>query len=323
MLFPAAGWERVRGRIAAGTVEPALFTADGAVVVHGREIGIDEAGIDAAWFGLDLFPAGQDEVFLATLLHSPSLRWMQSGRTGYDHPAFAALARRGVRLSISNGPAPAIAEYVMANVLDLFQRGRERRAAQAAAQWTMLPFREVAGSRWVCLGFGAIGRETARRARAFGGHVTGVRRSGGEDSQADAMVRPNEQHHALARADVVVLAVPLTAETENAYGEAFFAAIKPGALFVNVGRGPLVDEDALRVALDTGILSHAVLDVARAEPLPPGAWQWMHPKVTVTGHTAGVGSGLIERTDALLVENLRRYVAGERLLQELGPEVFA
>src|SRR5690606_16430312 len=115
----------------------------------------------------------------------PGLQWLQSGTAGLDNPAFARLSARGTRLTSSDAPAASIAELVLASVLDHYQRGPERRAAQAQAVWRPLPFREIARSNWLIIGFGAIGREVGQRARAFGAHVTGIRRSGGTEPAAD------------------------------------------------------------------------------------------------------------------------------------------
>lgn len=324
MLFGVDGWARVEARVRAVCpgIDPYLYGHDGVVMHDGEPLAAGAQLPDTAWFGPELFARGQDEDFLALMVAHPGLVWMQSGRAGFDHPAFRKLHEKGVRLSMSKAPAAAIGEYVLAAVFDHFQRGPERRAAQAEGRWQQLPFREVAGSRWLLVGFGEIGREVAVRARAMGAHVTGVRRSGGADAVADAMVTPDAMGEALAAADVVVLSVPLTAANDGAYGAAFLAGMKPGALFINVGRGQLLDEDALRAALDGGRPGHAVLDVTRVEPLPAGEWHWTHPRVTLTAHTSALGSGLMGRTYDLLVENIRRYVRDEPLLHELSERDF-
>ncbi|WP_439533791.1 NAD(P)-dependent oxidoreductase [Polymorphobacter sp.] len=325
MLVSADGWERVRGALdAAGlAVDPYILEHDDRVTHHGEPLPPGAPLPPTSWFGPELFPRGQDEAFLALMLGNPNLQWMQSGRAGFDHPAFRKLFDKGVRLSMSKAPAAAIGEYVLAAVLDHFQRGPERRAAQVAERWQAFPFREVAGSRWLLVGYGEIGREVAVRARALGAHITGVRRSGGSDADTDAMVTPDTMAEALAEADVVVLSVPLTATNDGSFGAPFFAGMKKDALFINVGRGQLLDEPALAAALDSSTPGHAVLDVTRIEPLPAGAWQWRHPRVTLTAHTSAIGSGLIARTDALLVENVRRYVGGAPLLHELSARDFA
>ncbi|WP_156680992.1 NAD(P)-dependent oxidoreductase [Sphingomonas profundi] len=324
ILIAETGFARVAPRLAeAGiTVDPVFFVDRERVSYRRALMPATQAAPTGAWFSLDLFVQKQEEAFLDTVCATPSLRFMQSGRAGYDDPAFVTLARNGVELAMSKGPAPAIAEYVLSHVLDRFQRGPERRAAQAAGEWRQMMFREVQGSTWLLVGFGAIGREIAVRARALGVTIVGVRRSGGSDADADRIVTPETIGPELAAADVVVLSVPLTAESTRAYGATFFAGAKPGALFLNVGRGPLIDDDALKAALDSGHLSHAVLDVTQVEPLPPGEWQWRHPRVTLTAHTSGVGSGLLKRTDDIFVENLRRYRDGAPLLHRIDPALL-
>ena len=176
--------------------------------------------------------------------------------------------RAGIRLTKSDAQAPAIAEYVLAHALARLHPIAEQRAAQDARDWRRVEFREVADTRWLLVGFGAIGREVAARLRPFGAHVMAVRRHPAPDPLADAVIGPDAVASALPETDVIVLAAPLTAETEGMVDAGFLAAAKPGALLVNVARGGLVDEDALRAALD-GELGHAVLDVFDEEPLPP------------------------------------------------------
>ncbi len=100
---------------------------------------------------------------------------------------------------------------------------------------------------------------------------------------------------------------------------AFFQALKPGAILLNIGRGGLVDEDALKAGLDRDQPAHAVLDVFQTEPLPADSWFWDHPKVRVSAHTSNSGDGNLGRGDALFLENLRRYLAKEPLLNEADP----
>ena len=123
---------------------------------------------------------------------------------------------------------------------------------------------------------------------------------------------------ATQRTDVVVLSLPLNANTANMVDAAFLAAMKPGSVLVNVGRGGLVDEAALLAALDAGKPEHAILDVFQTEPLPAESRFWSHPRVTATPHASPMGSGLQARSDALFVDNLTRYLAGEPLLNEVS-----
>ena len=176
------------------------------------------------------------------------------------------------------------------------------------------------GTHWVVIGFGAIGAGVGRIARGFGARVTGVRRSQASDAQADAIAALGDLPRLLPDADVVVLTCPLTPQTRNLADAGFLAAMKPGSVLVNIGRGGLVDEDALLAALDRGIPEHAVLDVFQTEPLPPESPFWSHPRVFVTPHNSGVTDGQAARIDAAFVENLGRYVRGEPLLHEEDPK---
>ncbi len=325
IILPRDAYERIWPIITASSLplSPVIFEHDNTLSVDNNFVPPTESTAEIAWFSPELFARGQDDLFLEMLASLPDLRWMQSGRSGFDHPGMRFLVDKGIRITLSKAPAPSIGEYVIGAVLDRFQRGPERRAAQADHFWRPLPFKEVSGSKWLLVGYGDIGREVAVRARALGAHVTGVRRSGGEDANVDALVTPAAIAPHLREADVVVLSVPLTRENDGAYGAEFFAAMGDGTLFVNVGRGQLIDEAALRVALDAGRPSHAVLDVTRVEPLPADAWHWDHPQVTLTAHLSALGSGLIARTDAILVENLERYMKGEPLRHELSAADFA
>jgi phosphoglycerate dehydrogenase-like enzyme len=169
------------------------------------------------------------------------------------------------------------------------------------------------------VGFGAIGQAVARRVRAFEGQVIGVRRREGADPLADRMLEPHQVLAALPEADVVVLSLPLTAQTTALAGQQFFSAMKPGSVLVNVGRGGLVDEAALLLALDGDAPGHVLLDVFQTEPLPEASAFWSHPKVAVTPHAAARGSGRDARGDALFLDNLGRCLRGEPLLNEANP----
>jgi len=118
---------------------------------------------------------------------------------------------------------------------------------------------------------------------------------------------------------VVVLAAPLNADTEGLADAAFFAAMKPGSMLVNVGRGALADEAALLAALAKGVPEHAVLDVFAAEPLPRDSPFWDHPRVTVSAHASAFGDGQAARNDAIFLENLRRRLTGAALLYAADP----
>jgi len=267
----------------------------------------------------DSMSGGGQRALVTSLLKSNQLMWVHTGAAGLDHPIWAQLVDKGALLTTGHGQAPCIAEYVLAEVLGQFQRLSERRAEQAARRWTRLPFREIAGTRWLIVGFGAIGEGVAERAKAFGARIDGVRRSGAPSPLAERMGVLSETKSLLPDADVVVLAAPLNQETRHMADAAFFAAMKPGSVLVNVGRGDLVDEPALLAALDAGAPEHAILDVFHDEPLKDDSPFWDHPKVSLTPHASAFGSGQAARNDAMFVENLRRRLAGEAMLYEADP----
>lgn len=301
-------------------VEPVVMSPDSALTLHGQPIAIEDAAPEIAWATHDAWmgPAARD--YSRAMLKAGSLKWIQSAAAGFDHPIFGQLVARGVRLTTSHGQAVGMADYVLWGVLDHLQRGPERRAAQADAEWQRLPFRDLEGRHWLVIGFGAIGQGVARRARAFGSKVTGVRRNPAAHPDADAIAAQADIPGLLPSADVVVLSLPLTQETRHIVDAGFLAAMKPGCVLVNVGRGGLVDEPALLAALDKGVPEHALLDVFETEPLPKESPFWGHPRVTLTAHASGISDGAAGRNDQLFLENLKRYLAGEPLISEADPK---
>jgi phosphoglycerate dehydrogenase-like enzyme len=258
-----------------------------------------------------------DTEFINGLLASEALRWVQSAGAGYDTWHFQQLLANGVRLTTAHVNNVPIAEFVMREVMDRFQRADRWRAAAAEHRWEHHEWREVYGSTWLVIGLGAIGSAVAERAQAFGCTVLGVRRSPAGTEPVDEMLDPGQVMAALPRADVVVLTLPATDETRNLVSDDFLAAMRPDAVLVNVARGSIVDEAALVRALDAGRPDFAVLDVVSEEPLPPDHPLWSHPKVVVTPHTSSGGHGRFARGADLFAENLRRYRAGEPLLHEV------
>ncbi|MDY6984079.1 MAG: NAD(P)-dependent oxidoreductase, partial [Pseudomonadota bacterium] len=191
-------------------------------------------------------------------------------------------------------------------------------AAQQVKEWKHRGFREIMGSRWLFVGFGEIGRETAARAKAFGAHITAVRRNANGEGLADVVVTQQQLNDVLPQADVVVLACASNASTRDIANAGFFAAMKEGAVLVNIARGDLVVESALKDALDKGIPAHAILDVFNEEPPAADSWVWTHPRVTLTPHTSNAGTGMRTRSEANFFGNLERIVKGSPLLNRVG-----
>ena len=315
-----APFDRIAGRLAAMApdLDVVVLEPDGGLTLRGEAFDATSLAPDIWWLTLDAF-GKQAEDYFGRLTASPDARWVQTVFAGVENPMFKPLAREGLLVTNSSAQAPAIAEYVTIHALSLLHPIAEQQAHQAAHAWKRVNFREVGQTRWLIIGFGHIGREIAARARAFGAHVETVRRSPSAEGLADAVSTIAELPSRLPDADVVVLACALNDETRDLAGPAFFAAMKPGSILINIGRGGLVDEDALRAALDEDKPAHAVLDVFKTEPLPADSWFWDHPKVRVTPHASNRGELTGERGDALFLENLRLYLAGEPLRNQVRP----
>ena len=182
-----------------------------------------------------------------------------------------------------------------------------------------LPLATLEDSTVAILGYGGIGRETARRAKAFGAKVIAIARSARDDEFADAIVPSSDLHSVLARADSLVVTAALTEQTKGMIDAAALAAMKPGGILVNIARGGIVDTPALVDALMSGHLAGAGLDVTDPEPPLPDDPLWSCPNLIVTPHVSGMGSPAVRRRiGALVMENLGRFLAGETLLHRVA-----
>jgi phosphoglycerate dehydrogenase-like enzyme len=285
---------------------------DGSLALGGEPVDARDAAPEVAWATSDIYQSRILRPFFGMVRHAGSMRWFQSAAAGTDHPIFAEIVARGVRLTNSHVTAEPIAEYVLRAVLDVFQDAGRWRDAQAARRWEVHDFREVNGSTWLIIGYGHIGSAIGERARAFGADVVGVRRTPGPHT-----VTPDRIAEVLPAADVVVLAAPATDQTSGLVDATFLAAMQERSVLVNIARGALVDEDALLAALDRGVPDAAILDVTATEPLPADSPLWDHPGVVLTPHSSALGDGRFERAADTFADNLARYVRGEPLVNEI------
>jgi D-2-hydroxyacid dehydrogenase (NADP+) len=253
----------------------------------------------------------------------PKLRFVQSYSAGtdqYDKPQFA---KHSVRLASAQGANErAVAEHAIALILALTRQLHLARDNQHARLWRgMIGDRahreqELGGKTLAIVGLGRIGIRLAGLARAFDMRVIGVRRTARpEPVLADKVVAQADLARALAEADVVALTCPLTAETEGLIGAAALAALKPGALLINVARGKVVDEAALIAALADGRVRAAALDCSPEEPLPAESVFWALPNVLITPHTAGETERYEKNVVDILVDNIERLLRGETTLR--------
>ena len=321
LLLSAAALDRVKDRIApfAGDLDIVTISGPDSFQRNGQDIDVDAVDPEIVWSTLDAYAGGLLGALVGRTLQGTKTQWMQTFNAGLDAPIFKSIIAKGVRITKSNAQAVAIAEYVVGNAISLILPIDRQRELQAEKSWKPTPYREVSQTRWVLVGYGSIGHAIAQRIKPFGVHLTVVRRSVAPDDLADAVVGMDALAGLLPQTDVVVLAPALTDETRNMCDAAFFAAMKPGSILINIGRGGLVDEDALKVGLETDQPAHAVLDVFQTEPLPADHWIWDHPKVRVTAHTSNSGHGTAGRGDDLFVANLQKFLAGDPLLNEATP----
>ena len=294
-------------------VAPVVLHNDGEFRDADGNILLKDVSFTVAYGTPDVWFSPLAQVFVQSCLQASDLQYFQSSAAGIEHPVLQALREKAGMYASSHEQSEAIAEWVLWAGLDWFQGGPARRVAQAGKNWGRIEFTEIADTHWAIVGFGAIGQATARRLRALGAKVTGVRRTPGDHEHADEMVQPADLVGKLEQMDTVLLCCPLTDETTGMADAAFFKAMKPEALFANVGRGGLVDEAAMLAALDAGEFGYAALDVVVEEPLPEESPIWSHPKITLTSHLAADTLGSARRTDKFMLSNLDRFLAGEPL----------
>ncbi len=253
----------------------------------------------------------------------PNLRWVQSIGAGVEQFAKAGVAADGVRLTNASGiGAKSISEFVIARILQVWKRFPESDALQRDGLWKQTYGRTFSGSVVGIVGLGHIGVAVAERARALGARVLGSKRSAkpGDTSPAtDALYPATEMHAMLGECDVVVIAAPATPETRHLIDAKALAAIKPGAMIVNVARGSLVDEAALLAALDAGQIEWAALDVFETEPLPQESRFWTHPRVLLTAHSAPSVDRYMDDVFEIVHENVGRWLRGAPFINELDP----
>jgi glyoxylate/hydroxypyruvate reductase len=236
------------------------------------------------------------------------LTWLQAMGAGVDWALVPELPPRVVVTRAPGVFGPWMAEYVLGWCAFVTQRVETYRAAQREHRWvdTVLPGR-LRGSTMLVVGLGDIGRTIARQARALGMRVLGVSRRGTPVRGVERVYRTRDLRAALARADWVVLAVPLTPRTRGLLGAVELAAMKPSAWLVNVARGAIVDEAALLDALERRAIAGAILDVFATEPLPPTHRFWDLDNVVVTPHISGPSTP--EEIAPVFADNLKRYLA--------------
>jgi phosphoglycerate dehydrogenase-like enzyme len=278
--------------------------------------------IETAFFSGDVFP-DYSRQFFSAVRKAPRLAWLHVFNVGVDHPIYAEMLGRGVRLTTSAGSATEpIAHTAIAGLLMLARNFPRWLDDQREHKWNpMRPPdvpRDLSAQTAVILGLGNIGAEIARLARALGLKVIGVRRSALDTAPfVDELRTPAQLAAILPGADWLIIAAPLTEETRGLVSADLLALLPSHARLINVARGEIVDEQALIEALRSGRLAGAYLDVFEREPLPEDSPLWGMPNVIVTPHNSAVASGNDARVYEIFMDNLGRWHRGEPLLNEV------
>jgi D-2-hydroxyacid dehydrogenase (NADP+) len=284
----------------------------------------DYAGLDAELPDTDIFVGWSlrpEQVRMAR-----KLKWIHSTAAGVNQLMFSELRESHIVITNASGVhAITMAEHALGMLIAMARHFPDVVRHQLRRHWSQqdlwdAPLRphELYGQTLLIVGFGAIGRELARRVQPLGMKVWAVTRSGkGDRKLAERILAAKRLDEALPKADFVVLAAPETPETLQMIGAKQFGAMKRTAFFVNVARGTLVDEAALIEALRGRKIAGAALDVTQTEPLPSDSPLWTLENVFLTPHISGVSEQMWPRQAKLLIENLERWFGGRALLNRV------
>ncbi|TRD12234.1 D-2-hydroxyacid dehydrogenase [Erythrobacter insulae] len=289
-------------------------------------------GLDVRWFvtkeeALEVVPEAEigwfdmyeKDAMADTLRAATNLKWLNSIYAGLDFLPMDVLIDRGI--TVTNGAginAITIAEYVVMGMLNMAKGYREVVRAQERHEWLLDSpgKRELAGSKALLLGYGAIGKLIKPRLDAFDVDVTVVRRSGGE-----GILTPDEWRAKLGEFDWIILAVPATAETDGMIGADELAAMKSDAVIVNIARGAVIDQPALVSAIEAKKIGGAFLDVTTPEPLPQDHPLWAMDNVHISMHLSGRAQDkMFIRSAERFLGNLDKYLRGEPVAPVFDPQ---
>ncbi|MCH2171396.1 D-2-hydroxyacid dehydrogenase [Myxococcota bacterium] len=257
---------------------------------------------------------------------APQLRWIQGMGAGVEQFARAGVTSERVRLTNASGLASAsMAEFVIGRLLAFWKRFPEQAELQKRHEYTQTYGRTFSGSTVGIVGFGSIGREVAKRARALGCRVVGVRRShepGQTSPHADILYGVDGLHELLEQSDAVIVSAPATEETRHLISAKELACMQRGTILVNVARGSLLDEAALTRSLMDGHLGGAALDVFEQEPLPPDSPLWDLPNVLLSAHSSVSTDRYVDDAFELFLDNLGRYASAQPLRNQVDMDAL-
>ncbi|HVD30955.1 MAG TPA: D-2-hydroxyacid dehydrogenase [Methylomirabilota bacterium] len=258
------------------------------------------------------FPSGHYRDLPAV---APRLRWLQSTSAGIGQMVKrVGLDQTDITFTTASGVhARPLADFCLMAMLMFAKNYQWMDRDKKAKRWERYCGEELTGKTLAIVGIGRVGQEVARHGKRMDMRVTGMRRSDAPVPDVDKLFDRAELHAMLREADFLVLAAPHTPETEGIIGEREIAVLKPSAVLINIGRGALVDEDALIRALQEKRLAGAALDVLREEPPPQDSPLWDMPNVIISPHSASTVTQENARITAIFCDNLRRYMDGQPL----------
>lgn len=271
-----------------------------------------EAGVILNW-------SGSGELLRTVFRMAPRVRWVHSRAAGLDSQLFPELVESPARLTNGVGVfSEPLGEFALGAILYFAKDFRRMAASQAAGRWDPFDIAEIGGQTVGIVGYGDIGHAVARRVHAMGMRVLALRRSAPAAGQADPLAErvygPEERIEMIGRCDYLVVSAPLTPQTQGMIGGRELAAMKPEAVVINIGRGPVVDEAALVAALTGKRIKGAALDVFDREPLPAGHPFYSLENVLLSPHCADHTPDWLDRAMRFFLEQFERFRKGEPLL---------
>jgi phosphoglycerate dehydrogenase-like enzyme len=243
---------------------------------------------------------------------APQLRWIQAITAGVDFMDLDEIRRRGIILTNGRGIHKIhMAEYAVGAMINLARGFHLMLRNQLQKKWERsVPQEEIHGATVGIIGLGAIGAEIAKKAAFMGMHVIGVKRTPGPVDHVEEVHAPDDMAAVFRRSDYIINLLPYTPETEKWIDRRFFDQMKPTACFINIGRGPTVNEDDLIEALRNKKIRAMVSDVYYTEPLPPESPLWDLDNVILTPHISGVSPQYMARAIQIIAHNLDVYLSG-------------
>ncbi|MEQ6378539.1 D-2-hydroxyacid dehydrogenase [Bacillaceae bacterium S4-13-56] len=252
------------------------------------------------------------------------LKWIMVLSAGMDKMPFEAIAKRDILVTNCRGiHGIPMAEYAIWKLLDVYKNGKVLMKHQKEEVWDRkVPMQEITGRKMVLAGTGAIAQELARLAKAFRMTTIGVSRSGTSKSSFDQVITPEKMDEHLGEADFLVSVLPSTKETVHFFKKEHFEKLPQHAVFLNMGRGDVVDERVLMDILREEKIAHAVLDVFEQEPLPEGHPFWQMENVTVTPHLSGITPQYLPRAFEIFEKNLKHFMGNDfsALINPIDPK---